>query len=129
MTGGDPENAAHITGQYQLVESAKLRGQKFKMFFTGLVFATLSFIGTHPIKTTYLLLKISETISQISLLLCGIILLIQLAEYTIHSSKNIHIVKKISLEIIYKKSLGYWLLFITGMTLMVINRSILSFTN
>lgn len=125
--GGDPENAAHITGRYQEVESAKVRIQKFKMFFAGLVFATLSFIGIHPINTQLLFLKISETISLTFLLLCGIILLVQLAEYGVRMSDDVCFVKRKFFEYVYVRNGGYWFLFIIGMGLMVFDRSALSF--
>jgi hypothetical protein len=111
------------------VENIKSREHKFKMFFSGLIFAILSFMGTHPIQTTSLFLKILETISLSSLLLSGIILLVQLTELKAKIPQHYCLIKKICFNYTYNKSGAYWFLFIVGMTLMVIDRSILSFIN
>ena len=123
------EDAARITGQHQAEENAKLRAQKFKMFFAGLIFATLSFMGAHPIQTTSVYLKAFETISLSSLLLSGIILLVQLTELVAIVPSNNCLIKKIYFDYLYNKSGAYWVLFILGMTLMVADRSMLSFIN
>lgn len=53
------------------------RFQRFRMFFAGLIFAIISFIGTHPISTQLKWLKISEILSLSFLLITGVILLLR----------------------------------------------------
>lgn len=124
---GDPEQAAHIAGRYRIEESSKLRAQKFKMFFAGLVFATVSFIGTHPVDAAPKLLKIAEATSLISLLLAELILLAQLAEYKVTIGEDVGSLHRKIGEIVFFKIIGFWALFIIGMSLMVIDRSVMMF--
>ncbi|WP_058535346.1 hypothetical protein [Legionella saoudiensis] len=49
--------------------------RKFKMFFTGLIFAIISFTGSHPITTHSSCLKMIEIVALSFLLLSGLLLL------------------------------------------------------
>lgn len=52
--------------------------QRFYMFFTGLIFAILSFVGANLVKTHLLYINMLETISLFLLLKSGSILLLKL---------------------------------------------------
>ncbi len=95
---------------------------RFKMFFAGLIFAILSFIGTHAIQTNYISLEILEVGSLASLLIAGTLLLLDLSEYRLPPPPE-----SVIIESRYAK--WYWLLFVFGMFLLILNRSILIFIN
>jgi hypothetical protein len=122
-----PEDAARIANAGQSEENIKLQNQKFKMFFTGLIFAILSFIGTYPIKTTATYLKVFEIISSFSLLFSGLFLLTELAVFSQVMTNEFYL-RKICLYM-HGKKLNYWTLFIIGMCLMIVDRSVLLIIN
>lgn len=101
------------------------RSQKFKMFFSGLIFSIISFIGVNPIKSDLFWLKLSEVISLFSLLLAGIFLLLRLNEITYLRQQRFCLLINVIGNIIFNSYLAYWMLFIIGISLLLINRSIL----
>ena len=101
------------------------RRAKFKMFFASLIFAVLSFAGAHPIITNLLILKKTKTISMFLMLISGTILILQLAGYEISAKGR----KTLIRTLIFEKEIIYWICFIVGIFLMILNRSILLFMN
>lgn len=104
-----------------------IRSQKYKMFFAGLIFAIISFIGVHPIHTSLLWLKILEVISSVSLLLAGVFLLLRLSEISFRANERVCKLIKWSGIMIFNSNLTYWILFLIGMSLLVFNRAVLLF--
>ncbi len=102
--------------------------RKFRMFFTGLIFAIISFIGSHPISTSNSYLKIIEITALTSLLISGFLLLAKLSGVYVKVAYND--LKKIRdrfFYFIFNINMHYWLLFIIGMILILIDRSIVLF--
>lgn len=100
--------------------------RKFKMFFTGLIFAIISFIGSHPISTTHTYLKIIEIVALSSLLLSGLLLLGKLSSVQVKDSlpyKELPCKYKF-VYFIFNLNIHYWFLFIFGMILLLIDRSV-----
>lgn len=104
-----------------------IRSQKYKMFFAGLIFAIISFIGVNPVKTSLLWLKILEVISSVNLLFAGIFLLLRLSEISFRSNERVCKLIKWSGGIIFNSNLSYWILFLIGMSLLVFDRAVLLF--
>lgn len=101
--------------------------RKFKMFFTGLIFAIISFIGSHPISTSNTYLKIIEIVALSSLLISGLFLLGKLSSVRVKDSLSY---KELSCRyklvyFIFNLNIHYWFLFIFGMILLLIDRSII----
>lgn len=123
----DAERAAHIANEHQSEASFQIRNQKFMMFFAGLIFAVLSFMGAHPINTTSFFLKALEAVSMLSLLFSGLFLLTELAVKS-NIMTNKFYLRKIGLWL-HNKGIDYWTLFIVGMVSMIADRSIMLFLN
>lgn len=104
------------------------RNSKFKMFFAGLIFATLSFMGTHIIDTRYLWLKVSEVVALVLLFFAGVILLLQLAEYRINNDV-LNKFQRCFLKNIFMVEKWYWICFVIGMGSLISNRILLMFFN
>ena len=104
-----------------------VRSQKYKMFFAGLIFAVISFIGTHPIKLPFLVLKIFEVISSISLLFAGVLLLLRLNELSYKINAKGRRLKECFYGFIFNSNLSYWILFLIGMSLLLFNRAVMLF--
>jgi hypothetical protein len=119
------ERAANITTDAQSSENNINRNQKFKMFFAGLIFAILSFVGTSPISTGNIYIKIFETLSSLSLLLSGIFLLSDLA-VSAGIMPNGFYIRRLCIYM-HNNRFDYWTLFLIGISLMVIDRSVFSF--
>ncbi|MGE3919696.1 MAG: hypothetical protein AB7F64_01915 [Gammaproteobacteria bacterium] len=115
-----------LTHESNIIEQKSLAWDqayaKYKMFFAGLVFATLSFIGTHSISTSNFILKILECASLVLLLVSGLVLLFHLAQHlgNLYNFKN-----KFFLLVMDERT--YWFPFILGMILLVLNRCFLLF--
>lgn len=103
---------------------------RFQMFFAGLIFAVLSFILAHPIHIDNSFFKVIEIIALFCLLISGIILLAQLNKLwitgddpkTITSLIVIRAINFINTQVLSKKRY-YWIAFLVGMVLIVIDRS------
>lgn len=106
-----------------------IRSQRYKMFFAGLIFAIISYMGANPIHTSLLLLKIFEVISSVSLLLAGIFLLLRLSEVFFNRHANVCRLQKCLGILIFNSNLSYGILFLIGMSLLILNRSVLLFYN
>lgn len=102
--------------------------RKFRMFFTGLIFAIISFIGSHPISTSNCYLKIIEITALTSLLIAGFLLLAKLSGVYIKGTYNELQTKWHKfLYFIFNINMHYWIFFIIGMILILIDRSIALF--
>ena len=102
--------------------------RRFRMFFTGLMFAIISFIGSHPISTSNSYLKIIEITALTSLLISGFLLLAKLSGVYIKVAYNdLKKIKYKFLFFIFNINMHYWLFFIIGMILILIDRSIALF--
>lgn len=66
--------------QLSIVANEKLealrRRTTFHMFFAGLAFTILSFIGAHPIETISNVMKIAEIIALFAVMIAGILSLV-----------------------------------------------------
>ena len=122
-------DAANITADSQEEIALKQRYSKFYMFFSGLVFATLSFVGAHPITTNLLILKILETTALFLLFIAGIILLVRLAEYKYNIEEIQCKCYRLVFNVIFRGERFYWTCFIIGMFLLTMNRIILLFVH
>lgn len=99
------------------------REQKFRMFFAGLIFAIISFIGAHPISNAPLLVKFMEVIGLFLLFLSGIVVLLEISEDTLKRNKwDLMINNKLHFLAKY-----HWMCFLIGMMFLLLNRSILLF--
>lgn len=123
------QKAAALNGRIQREIAYEQRQAGFKKFFAGLIFATLSFIGTHTVVTKLALLKIFEAPALFLLFIAGIILLFQLAEYRVNFERIRSQCGKRFFKNIFEVERWYWVCFIFGMLLMVINRILLMFIN
>lgn len=109
------------------------RQAQFQMFMAGLIFATLSFSGAHPINIPSLWQKTLEIIAMILLLISGFALLAKLAEIQLNPEinfENLPIFKKCFVKfvrLINEWQSIYWVPFFLGMICMVINRCALLF--
>jgi hypothetical protein len=125
----DSWNTDKITSSNEWV-AAQARLARFRMFFAGLIFAVVSFIGTHAVEVPFLYLKFSEIASLGCLLISGILLLVRISEtrFEVGSKEGLCFVKRCRawlLDAVFNRDRYYWGLFILGMVLLVINRSIL----
>lgn len=112
---------------------------RFQMFFAGLIFAIVSFVGAHAISgEAFLWLKVSEVVALVCLLFSGVILLFRLGgiRYTEKAPQEEDISSvcflayrcwRWLLDAVFNRERYYWMLFIFGMTLLVLNRSVLLF--
>lgn len=102
--------------------------RKFRMFFTGLIFAIISFVGSHPISTSNSCLKIIEITALTSLLISGFLLLAKLSGVYVKGAYNdLTKIRYKFFYFIFNINMHYWLLFIIGMILILIDRSIALF--
>ncbi|MBX9587121.1 MAG: hypothetical protein K2X50_07660 [Gammaproteobacteria bacterium] len=132
------EIAARNIESNEDIAADQLRARS-KMFFAGLSFAVLSFIGSHPIVTHSLILKFIETISLLSLFFAGIILLLRLEQYVgpLKKFKSIEEYLKSPSYYLYKKTIififyeekSYWPCFIFGIAGMLVDRVAVLFLN
>lgn len=111
-----------VSPQYAKIrQDEEIAQNKFKMFFAGLIFAILSYIGTNSQTPSNMILKIIVIISMISLLISGMILLAQLSNLHYAPNKD----KKLSECIIsilnfyhreiLSQSKYVWIFFMVGM--------------
>jgi hypothetical protein len=94
---------------------------RFYFFFTGLIFAILSFSMQYSIKTSNNYIKISEIIAWFLLLIAGILGLKEIGAFTV---KNIG---KILERLRPAERLIMWIFFIGALLILVIARAISSF--
>jgi len=112
---------------YKLLEIDLLHLFRFKQFFSGLIFAIISFMASHQISTKNVPIKLIEISSMSLLFVSGLILLIQLAGYRVHY-ENLECKCIISVyKLIFKRGIIYWICFLLGVLLMIVNRSLLLF--
>lgn len=123
----DAQHAAAKTAAHNAILLSRELLAKFKTFFAGLIFAMLSFIGTHPIITKIFYLKILETLSLGFLFIAGIILLLHLAGYKVNESQLKEKSYGIIMQVIFLREKPYWICFILGMLLLLTSRSIFLF--
>lgn len=143
MTRGD-EYRRHYETIEANWEMANLEfKRKFLMFFTGLVFAIISFAGAHPIQTSSNLIKIFDIIGLSFLLISGLLLLGKLSEIKIiirnqSEPNSLKLIKKIKagrfkkfwyiiLYLIFNLN-TYWYFFITAMVILLFDRSFVMFS-
>jgi len=108
--------------------------RKFKMFFTGLIFAIISFIGSNAVKVDSKCIKAMEITALSMLLISGILLLVSLSgtrvryPYTeLINRKGYKKYRHSTLYFIFNLQCHYWSLFILGMVLLLIDRGFMLF--
>lgn len=140
-----PDNSLGIAAKTresnEYIAKAQLRARS-QMFFAGLSFAVLSFIGSHPIISDSLILKLFETFSLLFLFCAGVILLLRLERYAgplkhmNSASKREEYIKspgcalcKQVMIFLFLEEKSYWPCFIGGMALMLVDRAAFLFLN
>ncbi|KTD18724.1 Uncharacterised protein [Legionella lansingensis] len=110
--------------------------RKFKMFFTGLAFAILSFIGSHPVSTSLKYIKIIEIVALAFILISGLLLLFNLSGVKIKTPlsdfsklKIFDKFKYVPLYFLFNLNIHYWVCFIIGITLLLVGRAIALLTS
>ena len=99
--------------------------RKFRMFFTGLIFAVISFISSNPIETKLLWVKITEFMALVLLLLSGLLLLEKLSGARVKSTSFKATPCKYKLHyVLLNINIHYWVSFVTGMILLVLDRGV-----
>lgn len=111
--------------EHEAYEADRAYIRKFRMFFTGLVFAVISFIGSNPVVTDLKVVKILEVIALSLLLISGLLLLVKLSVIEVNKTKfkDLSFMNKF-LYFIFKLNIHYWVFFIFGMILLIVGRSI-----
>lgn len=126
LRNGDTNELIKMELAEKLADKEYIR--KFHMFFAGLIFAIISFVGSHPISTTSNYIKIIEISALSCLLISGFLLLAKLSG--VKFKNPYHDLKKERdkfFYFIFNINTHYWILFIIGMILILIDRSIVLF--